>query len=90
MKVKPKALNGRVCCVLDLPCCIPPPGVAAENAQTAILAKVIQDACPDLLSDENAVTISETILTHVDLVPKGVGKAIVEGYSKWLSTTQST
>jgi hypothetical protein len=87
-KIKPKALNGRVCCVLDLPCCVPPPGVTREDAQVAILSRVIRDACPDVLSDGNSVSIATVILSHVDFVPKGVGKAIVDGYSKWLSTEE--
>jgi len=84
-----KTLNGKQCCALDLPCCIIPPGVASEDAQAATLGKVIQGLHPDL-SEEYALTVSRGLLSHFDLVPKGVGKAIVNGYRPWLTKTAPT
>jgi len=77
-------LNGRTCCVLDLPCCRPPEGISAADAQAEVLSSVIMDACPEVLKPL-ALKISKELLSHVDLVPKGLGKAIVEAYRPWMT-----
>lgn len=78
------ALNGHQCCALDLPCCIPPPGVNPADAQAVTIAKVIQKTCQEL-SDSEALKLSRALLENFDLVPPGVGKAIVAGYAKWMT-----
>lgn len=80
------SLNGHQCCALDLPCCIPPPGVDPAKAQESTIAKVMQKRCPSL-SDADAGELANEMLSHFDLVPKGVGKAIVAGYAPWMSKT---
>lgn len=77
-------LNGRVCCVLGLTCCIPPQGVTVEQAQESQLAYIIRAASRFEVSRDDAQVAAKAILEHVDLVPKGVGLAIVQGYARWL------
>lgn len=82
-------LNGRVCCVLGLTCCIPPQGMAVEQAQEAQLAHIIRAASRFEISRDDAQIAAKAILEHVDLVPKGVGSAIVQGYARWLIPADS-
>lgn len=70
--------NGIQCCALDLPCCKPP------GSQVKAVAKVVRMAID--LPPEQVTCVAECLLEQFDLVPKGVGKAIVEGYRHWLVT----
>lgn len=81
-------LNGRACCILDLPCCIPPPGMSTEQARVQMLAELCQKNCTGL-SEVDAHKIASSLLEHFDLVPAGVGQAITNGYGRWMNKSVS-
>jgi len=70
--------NGQQCCALDLPCCKPP-----GNPRGAV-AKMVHDC--SVLGYEQSFVVADAILAEYDLVPKGVGTAIVKGYAPWMVT----
>lgn len=73
--------NGTICCALEV--CCPPPPEGLNEPQTAALAELIAvngggaGAVNRMSSPRH---IAEVILANFDLVPKGVGRAIVEAY----------
>lgn len=74
-------LNGRICCALDLPCCIPPTGVSRVDAQADAICNFLEKA---YAIDGTHMTAAKALLAHFDLVPPGVGKAIAKGYDRFL------
>jgi hypothetical protein len=69
-------LNGRVCCLLGLTCCVPPAGMTKEEAQLASLAYIIRKACGFGMSAADANNCAAAVLEHADLVPKGAAKGM--------------
>lgn len=85
------ALNGRVCCLLDLPCCIPPQGAQPGEAQLEALAHLIKEAFNGAGPDEPKFTrAAKAVLEHVDLVPKGAGSAIARAYAPYFKESAPT
>lgn len=84
----PSVANGKACCILGLPCCIPPGGLTQEGARKLALAKTMQKICSSL-SDSDALEIADGLLTEFDLVPAGVGKAIAASYMRWIKGSVS-
>lgn len=86
---QPAALNGRACCLLGLSCCIPPSGSTVAEMQVDTMAFLIRqgllDAGYEGVSLKDCAAAARTVLHHVDLVPKGVGAAIVAGYDRFMS-----
>lgn len=89
-------LNGRTCCLLDLPCCIPPPGMTREEAQIQAVTEVMtavfnsQYFAPVHEAQQGMHAAVAALLSHVDLVPKGVGTAVLASYGKWLVKVEPT
>lgn len=75
-------LNGKQCCALDLPCCIPPPGMTREETQQATFTEFFCKAGP--CDEATASNLAAALLANVGIVPHGVDKAIVAGYAKFL------
>lgn len=77
--------NGKACCILDLPCCIPPPnsGLTQSGARKMAVAGIFMKLC-STLSENDAIAIAEGLLAEFDLVPAGVGSAIAKGYARWM------
>lgn len=84
--------NGALCCIWEV-CCPPPPRLTAEETAAwnekryQELAKFIQKHGfgsfeEDPAASSKALSIAAAILAESDLVPAGVGTAIVEGYRK--------
>lgn len=94
MPQKVTTLNSHQCCALDLPCCKPPAGMTREEAQIqSVTNKMVEwftaasfATPPPEVQQYMHVAVS-SLLSHVDLVPKGVGAAIVAGYSPFLVKT---
>lgn len=94
-KTATTTLNSHQCCVLDLPCCRPPADMTREEAQIqAVTDKMVEWFAaasfappPPEVQQYMHVAVSN-LLSHVDLVPKGVGAAIVAGYTPWLVTVE--
>jgi len=83
------ALNGHQCCALDLPCCIIPPGIRPEDAQTVTIADLMQKKCATL-SRNDALELAAYLLSEFDFVPPGVGKAIIAGYGKFMTKADNS
>lgn len=71
--------NGQRCCVLG-PCCPPPP------VATSTIARVAPEAIAALAKELEPVTgnskaVATFIFENYDLVPPGVGVAIVNAYA---------
>jgi len=75
------SLNGRICCALDLPCCVPPPGVERADAQAEAVCHLLEKAHA---IDGNMMTVARAVLDNFDLVPKGAGAAIAAAYAPFL------
>lgn len=67
--------NGVACCLLGV--CCPPGGKAA----VAALAEEMHEGLAVGAEDAGYDGIAAWIMDNFDLVPKGVGKAIIEGYA---------
>lgn len=61
------------CCLLGV--CCPP-----AQRQSALAAKVLECLNKPGTNQEKATDVAKVIFEDYDLVPKGVGAAIVEGY----------
>jgi hypothetical protein len=78
-------MNGGACCLLAV-CCPPEggdpftsePGVAVHPKRLRVLAREIKQRTS--ASADVAREVAELVLTHFDLVPKGMGDTIVEAY----------
>lgn len=81
--------NGRVCCPLDLPCCHPPAGSSSRETRVRDLAHFLRRSALTVsagaVGDEICHQQAVSLLQHFDLVPKGLGAAIVAAYSPWLT-----
>lgn len=86
--------NGIRCCILG-PCCPPPPPAPTPEGSPplsrvspkaiAALAKELEEALglsahKNSESTGNGMAVAEFIFEHYDLVPAGVGTAIVNAY----------
>jgi len=65
--------NGHVCCILGV--CCPPPG--GRKAASKALA---EEMAGYFSGKESYQQMAEWLLENFDLVPRGVGEAIVEAY----------
>ena len=83
-----EASNGHVCCIVGV-CCPPPGENSAGDAQVYELAKLVQAQLGSFSStgepSERAIAVAQAILADFDLVPNGVGDAIVKGYAESFS-----
>lgn len=80
--------NGPVCCILGV--CCPPPPEGINGPQVKALAKFLNEAMKDQewswqeppasRSRTLGDLAAEALLANFDLVPRGVGRAIVEAY----------
>ncbi len=69
--------NGRVCCLLGV-CC--PPGSREEALAQEIEADLGLGSQKTETTTGIARSVAEWILENYDIVPKGVGTAIIEAY----------
>lgn len=82
-------MNGGSCCLLKV--CCPAPEQQHELAKA--IGEHLQDdpaiavvSAGDDLPNGTVKSIVTWLLDHFDLVPKGVGEAIVEGYGPYFKT----
>lgn len=72
--------NGTICCLIRA--CCPEPEQRDELAKKIAAEFGWSDEKNDS-STGNARAIADWVIDHFDLVPKGVGAAIVEGYKPY-------
>lgn len=75
-------MNGHVCCILGV-CCVPP---EKRDEQVQALADEIEKSLgPDATKTDtttgNAYAVAQLVLDNFDLVPKGLGEAVVAAYT---------
>jgi hypothetical protein len=69
--------NGARCCAARV-CC-----PADANARIAALASLISEEAEHAISEQAASDAAKVVLENFDVVPVGVGEAIVDGYKDW-------
>lgn len=75
--------NGTTCCLIRA-CC--PESEQRKELAEFFAQKLGWSATKTEAEAGNAAAAADLILDHFDLVPKGVGAAIVEGYKPFLKT----